>query len=227
MGMFFYNINYNGNPKKPVLPSGAKLNYYNQTTLPYDSIDCSKIADVDGMRYMFLQSSYQTLPPLLSTADKRIWAECFYNCAGLITAPDMDTSGGYAFADMFNGCSHLVTIPRLNISGNSGTPENLYRIFQGCTRLETIGWDGDIKASLNMEDCAALSDATILATCYALYDGAGQTLTLNTALSAKGAQNIKLNATADGLEFCDAADPDTIGTLNDYVTAKSWTLQFS
>ena len=225
--MFIFSINYHSNPKKPVLPLGAKLNYYNQTTLPYDSIDCSKISNIDGMRYFFMESSYQTIPPLLSTSDKLIWADCFKNCINLITAPDMDTSGGYAFADMFNGCSHLVTIPRLNISGNSGTPENLYRIFQGCTRLETIGWESDIKASLNMEDCSALSDATILATCYALYDGAGQTLTLNTALSAKGAQNIKLNATADGLEFCDAADPETIGTLNDYVTAKSWTLQFS
>ena len=226
MGMFIYSINYHGNPKKPVLPLGAKLNYYNQTTLPYDSIDCSKIADVDGMRYMFLQSSYQTLPPLLSTADKRIWAECFYNCAGLITAPDMDTSGGYAFASMFEGCLNLASVPRLNISGTTD-PLNLQYIFKGCGRLETIGWEGDIKASLSLSDCALLSDATILSTCYNLYDGAGQDLRLNTALSAKATQNIKLNATADGLEFCDASDPDTIGTLNDYVTAKSWNLYFS
>lgn len=226
--MFIYSINYNGNPKKPVLALGAKLNYYNQTTLPYDSIDCSKISNNDGMRYFFMESSYQTIPPLLSTSDKRIWADCFKNCINLITAPDMDTSGGYAFADMFNGCSHLVTVPRLNISGNSGTPENLFRIFQGCTRLENIGWEGDINASLDISSSAALDDATILSTCYHLYSGAGaQTLRLNSALSAKAAEYVKLNAAGDGIVFCDSTDPDTVGTLNDYVIAKSWTLLFS
>ena len=226
MGMFFYSINYNGNPKKPVLPQGAKLNY-GQANLPFDYIDLSRLNDVNGMDFMFSESVYTLLPPMSDTSRFRSFNATFQNTQ-IITAPSIDTSGGYAFADMFNGCSHLVTIPRLNISGNSGTPENLYRIFQGCTRLETIGWEGNINASLDISSSAALDDATILSTCYHLYSGAGaQTLRLNAALSAKAAEYVKLNAAGDGLVFCDAADLDTLGTLADYAASKGWTILFS
>lgn len=225
MGMFFYNINYNGNPKKPVLPKGARLNYNGGTSLPYDYIDLKNLDDVAGMDYMFADSEYTQLPPLSDTSRFREFVATFQNTK-IMTAPAIDTSGAYKFDSMFSLCASLVTIPRLNISGCTD-PMNLQYIFNGCYLLETVGWEGDIKASLSIEDSPVLSDATILSTCYNLFDGAVQDLRLNSALSAKASQNIKLNATADGLEFCDAADPDTIGTLNDYVTAKGWNLYFS
>ena len=227
MGMFIFSIKYSGNPKKPVLPLGTKLNWHVYgNTLPFDYIDLSKLAAQDGMYHFFDNSAYTSLPELSDTSRFIVWASAFYGCYLLAEIPSIDTSGGNDFVRMFSGCAALTTIPRLNISGATSS-NRLTDIFAGCTNLAYIGWEGSINEDLSIADSAQLSDATILATAYILSDGLAKTLTLNSALSAKATQNIKLNATADGLEFCDASDPDTIGTLNDYVTAKSWTLQFS
>lgn len=225
MGMFFYNINYNGNPKRPVLPQGAKLNF-GPANLPFDYIDLSRLNDVNGMDYMFCDSGYTSLPPMSDTSRFRSFNATFQNTQ-IIDAPAIDTSGAYNFAAMFNLCSSLVTVPRLNISGCTD-PLKLDYIFNGCFNLETIGWEGNINASLDISSSAALDDATILSTCYHLYSGAGaQSLRLNAALSAKAAEYVKLNAAGDGLVFCDAADPDTLGTLADYAASKGWTILFS
>lgn len=225
MGMFFYSINHNGNPKKPVLPQGAKLNY-GPANLPFDYIDLSRLNDVNGMDYMFCDSGYTSLPPMSDTSRFRSFNATFANTQ-IIDAPAIDTSGAYNFAAMFNLCYSLVAIPRLNISGCTD-PLKLDNIFNGCINLETIGWEGNINASLDISSSAALDDATILSTCYHLYSGAGaQSLRLNAALSAKAAEYVKLNAAGDGLVFCDAADPDTLGTLADYAASKGWTILFS
>lgn len=225
MSMFIYSINYNGNPKKPVLPPGAKLNY-GLANLPFDYIDLSRLNDVAGMDFMFCESVYTLLPPVSDTSRFRSFNATFQNTQ-IITAPEIDTSGAYNFAAMFNLCSSLVTVPRLNISGCTD-PLKLDIIFNGCTSLQFIGWEGDINASLDISSSAALDDATILSTCYHLNSGAGaQTLRLNSALSAKAAEYVKLNAAGDGIVFCDSTDPDTVGTLADYAASKGWTILFS
>lgn len=227
MGMFIWNISYNGDPNKPVLPYGTKLNHYVFTTLPFDYIDVSNLDAMEGFKYMFTQSVYQTIPPLSDTSGFHIWADAFSENPNLTTIPEIDTSGGYAFANMFKNCYHLTTIPRLNISGCTD-PLNLSGIFSGCTALTSIGFEGAINISLSLASCASLSDDTILLIAYLLYNGAGsQTLTLSTALSSKATDYVKLNDDADGLVFCDSTDPDAISTLSDYITNKNWTLLFA
>ena len=71
------------------------------------------------------------------TLTKRCYAEMFYKCTSLTTAPVLpaETLADYCYASMFEGCTSLTAAPAL--PAMTLTNYCYYKMFSGCTSLTT------------------------------------------------------------------------------------------
>ena len=124
------------------------------------------------------------------TNDGKNFAYLFCVCSHITTAPILDTSKGIRFDYMFNGCGNLVTIPLLNVSNtNLEISASLNNIFDSCSKLENITFEGTIPKSISFNASSKLTEASLNSIITALKDFSGttttETLTLHATAKAK------------------------------------------
>lgn len=143
----------------------------------------------------------------------------FYRCenlesVGVITFGDADVVADELFAE----CYSLESIGEIDFTNLTG----MY-LFIGCETLKRVGVAGIISRDLSFEHSPLLEDETLLALCY--HTGLGDNvLYFNEDLSAKADQYVKFDGNT--LVWCESTDPETQGTLADFMTGKGWSLVF-
>ena len=183
----------------PKLYDGMKLNYNEQNFWPFQKADYSSVRDFASM---FRESNYVTDIPAGTT--------------GVIVAEKANR--------MFYNCFALRVIP--DALDFTAVDDSLTATFFNCAALEEVRFVGKITMYINMQYSGSLSEASVLSLAFALEDGAGFSVTLQNSgnINTIIAESVKLNAAGDGLEVCDPADPDSLGTLSQYVTNKGWSI---
>ena len=130
----------------------------------------------DNFQYMFKNCYMLSSIPYLDTSNTTStitdFSYMFYGCRSLSTIPEINVTKGYTFEGMFSGCSSLVnigklhsilgsefsnmfsgcykleTIPLINIS-DTDDKNNLLQMFQGCSKLKNITFEGSINADIS------------------------------------------------------------------------------
>lgn len=112
----------------------------------------------------------------------------YFYCAAshMVEAPILDTSKGTRFDYMFNSCLSLKTIPLLNLTNtdmDTGAP-SLNNIFNACSKLENITFEGTIPRTISFNTCSKLTKESLDSIITALKDYSGTTTTATLTLHA-------------------------------------------
>lgn len=83
----------------------------------------------------------------------------FNYCKALTTIPQLDTSNGTNFSYMFYDCKALNTISLLNMSSMSSASWG--SMFNGCTALENVTFEGTIPVRGNMSVFSSCPNLTV------------------------------------------------------------------
>ena len=148
------------------------------TTIP--QLDTSK---GNSFNNMFYYCSNLTTIPQLDTSSGTNFSSMFRNCNNLTTIPQLDTSKGKTFNNMFDTCLHLTTIPQLDTSSgtnfssmfsycraltsisllnmSSMTSIAWSSMFQNCTALENVTFEGTIPVRGNMTVFSSCPNLTV------------------------------------------------------------------
>lgn len=127
------------------VPEGAFYFFFNQSYIKSaPKLSCSNLSPY-CYAYMFEGSNLTSTPALPATeVPEGAYRAMFSNCYNLINISPISAQsvGKGGMAEMFLSCSSVVTAPEINVtsidssvSGYSNGP--LYRLFEGCTSLET------------------------------------------------------------------------------------------
>lgn len=186
--------------------------------------------------YMFRTCTNLVEAPYFDTSKGTQFSAMFYQCSKLKVVPQYDFSKGTAVNDlfvectsleelpeiiasnasncnyMFHSCRNLRKIAKLNVSKHNVT-STIQSIFAGCTSLEEITFDGDIRQSIDMSACP-LNVASAKSAIEALYVYKGTQYELARTISFNDDVWARLNA---------AEVPPSEATWQEYVmTVKGW-----
>ena len=124
------------------------------TTIP--QLDTSKGTNFNRM---FISCNKLTSIPQLDTSNGTDFSGVFYYCYALTSIPPLDTSKGTNFSYMFYDCKALTTISLLNMSSMSSASWG--SMFNGCTALENVTFEGTIPVRGNMSVFSSCPNLTV------------------------------------------------------------------
>ena len=139
--------------------NGTNFNYmfnycYALTSIP--QLDTSKGTNFNRM---FISCNKLTSIPQLDTSNGTDFSGVFYYCYALTSIPPLDTSKGTNFSYMFYDCKALTTISLLNMSSMSSASWG--SMFNGCTALENVTFEGTIPVRGNMSVFSSCPNLTV------------------------------------------------------------------
>ena len=121
---------------------------------------------------------------------------CFSNAA-ITYLPELDCSKCNNFQNMFINCTSLVSIDKLIIS-EKATGTNFARMFDSCSALENVIFEGVIAADISLGDSPLLSHDSIMSLLNCMKTGGTGTVTLGATNLAKLTDTEKAIATEKG-----------------------------
>lgn len=188
----------------------------------------------NNFQYMFnncyMLSSIPYLDTSNTTSNATNFSFMFSGCRSLSTIPEIDVTKGYTFERMFSGCSSLVNIGKLH----SKLGSEFSAMFSGCYKLETISLinisDTDDKNNLlqMFEGCSKLKNITFEGSINAdISFYYTEILTYNSIKSILTACAATTNTNSKRIEFNQSiADQNNeLTNLVTQCTEKGWTIQ--
>lgn len=184
----------------------------------------------DNFQYMFkncyMLSSIPYLDTSNTTSNITDFSFMFFGCRSLSTIPEIDVTKGYTFERMFSGCSSLVNIGKLhsklgsefsamfsgcykletisliNIS-DTDDKNNLLQMFEGCSKLKNITFEGSINADISFYYTEILtydSIKSILTACAATTNSNAKTVSFNRTIADQNNEltNLVASCTSKG-----------------------------
>ena len=152
------------------IPEGGGIDWSQWTDWQYFSCNNNRNELVAKLKYsdtangtnfnnMFSSCSALTTIPQLDTSKGNSFNNMFYYCSNLTTIPQLDTSSGTNFSSMFSYCRALTSISLLNMS--SMTSIAWSSMFQNCTALENVTFEGTIPVRGNMTVFSSCPNLTV------------------------------------------------------------------
>lgn len=227
-----------------IYPSdGYKYMFYQiETDINWDNISNLKWNELGNTTSMFQGANITTIPDITFDA---LWysTRMFYNCEvsdfGDMTFPILTNATGMFGAcyqsiifrklkfpslitgtELFYYCTHTTHIEEID----APLCTNWLNAFNNMILLEGIAFKQKFLADISFQDSPLLTTESILSIAYACGDASTHTLTLSidSAITTKLQLDCKLNGTSDGLVECLPTDPDTLGSIEDYIVTQGW-----
>ena len=135
------------------------FSYYDNRNDLVAKLKYSDTANGTNFNYMFNYCYALTSIPQLDTSNGTDFSGVFYYCWSLTSIPPLDTSKGTNFSYMFYDCKALTTISLLNMSSMSSA--SCGSMFNGCTALENVTFEGTIPVRGNMSVFSSCPNLTV------------------------------------------------------------------
>ena len=135
------------------------FSYYDNRNDLVAKLKYSDTANGTNFNYMFNYCYALTSIPQLDTSNGTDFSGVFYYCWSLTSIPPLDTSKGTNFSYMFYDCKALTTISLLNMSSMSSASWG--SMFNGCTALENVTFEGTIPVRGNMSVFSSCPNLTV------------------------------------------------------------------
>ena len=174
----------------------------------------------DGMKYYY---NAGVNAGRLNTTRLHDFSDFLMNNTIMTDTPSFSTRLMTRANNLFDGDTVLRVVTDPLFVTNCTTFQNAFR---NCYQLEEIRFEGQLKQNVDLHYSTQLSIESVLSICYSMYSGINRQLQLSTSISTYATEYVKINSTNDGLVVCSSSDPETLGTLAQYVTGKSWVLTF-
>lgn len=165
------------------------FSYYDNRNDLVAKLKYSDTANGIDFSNMFYYCSKLTSIPQIDTSNGTNFNNMFSTCSNLTTIPQLNTSKGTSFNSMFSYSSKLTTISLLNMSSMSD--KSWSNMFQSCTALENVTFEGTIPVRGNMRvfsSCPKLTVDSLMSFINALTnmsDTATYTITIGSTNLAK------------------------------------------
>lgn len=176
-------------------------NCYMLSSIPY--LDTSNTtSNITDFSFMFYGCRSLSTIPEINVTKGYNFEGMFSGCSSLVNIGKLHTILGSEFSDMFSGCYKLETISLINIS-DTDDKNNLLQMFQGCSKLKNITFEGSINADISFYYTEILtynSIKSILTACAATTNTNPKRIEFNQSIKDKNQEltNLVASCTSKG-----------------------------